>query len=72
MSEPDGRRCTVLGRRVSRADPRPAHASDHARFLAYRGTGPIGPAPCFRGFPTFAARPLVNIHDLFVAPAGTP
>lgn len=37
-------------------------------FLAYHGTEPIGLAICFRGFSTFAARPLVNIHDFFVAP----
>ena len=38
-------------------------------FLAYRGAEPVGLAICFRGFSTFAARPLVNIHDFFVAPA---
>jgi GNAT superfamily N-acetyltransferase len=38
-------------------------------FLAYRGAEAIGIAVCFRGFSTFAARPLVNIHDLFVSPA---
>ena len=38
-------------------------------FLAYHGTEPVGLAICFRGFSTFAARPLVNIHDFFVAPA---
>lgn len=38
-------------------------------FLAYRGALPVGLAICFRGFSTFAARPLVNIHDFYVAPA---
>ena len=37
-------------------------------FLAYHGGEAVGLAICFRGFSTFAARPLVNIHDLFVAP----
>lgn len=37
-------------------------------FLAWHGAEPIGIAVCFRGFSTFAARPLVNIHDLFVSP----
>lgn len=37
-------------------------------FLAYRGAEPIGLAICFLSFSTFAARPLVNIHDFFVAP----
>jgi GNAT superfamily N-acetyltransferase len=37
-------------------------------FLAYRGDEPVGLAICFRGFSTFAARPLVNISDYFVLP----
>jgi ribosomal protein S18 acetylase RimI-like enzyme len=38
-------------------------------FLAWREAEPIGLAICFLGFSTFAARPLVNIHDFFVSPA---
>ncbi len=38
-------------------------------FLAYHATEPVGLAICFRGFSTFAARPLINIHDLAVSPA---
>jgi GNAT superfamily N-acetyltransferase len=38
-------------------------------FLAYLGAEPIGLAICFRGFSTFAARQLLNIHDYFVIPA---
>jgi GNAT superfamily N-acetyltransferase len=38
-------------------------------FLAYRGAEPIGLAVCFRGFSTFAARPLLNIHDFYVIPS---
>jgi len=37
-------------------------------FLAYSGGAPVGVAICFRGFSTFAARPLINIHDLAVVP----
>src|SRR6187399_1620498 len=37
-------------------------------FLAYVGGVPAGLAICFRGFSTFAARPLINIHDLAVLP----
>lgn len=37
-------------------------------FLAYAAGQPIGIATCFRGFSTFQARPLVNIHDLAVVP----
>lgn len=35
-------------------------------FLAFRDGEPVGLAICFRGFSTFAARPLVNISDYFV------
>src|SRR5260370_25533753 len=35
-------------------------------FLAYRGDTPIGISVCFLGFSTFNARPLINIHDIFV------
>ena len=35
-------------------------------FLAYSGDTPIGFSICFLGFSTFNARPLVNIHDIFV------
>lgn len=37
-------------------------------FLAYRDNEPVGLAICFRGFSTFAARPIVNISDYFVFP----
>jgi ribosomal protein S18 acetylase RimI-like enzyme len=37
-------------------------------FLAYDGSAPVGIAMCFLGFSTFAARPLINIHDLAVLP----
>ena len=36
-------------------------------FLAFVGGAPAGVAVCFRGFSTFAARPLLNVHDLSVA-----
>jgi GNAT superfamily N-acetyltransferase len=38
-------------------------------FLAYAGGEAVGIATCFRGFSTFQARPLINIHDLAVLPA---
>jgi GNAT superfamily N-acetyltransferase len=38
-------------------------------FLAYDDGDPVGIATCFRGFSTFAARPLINIHDLAVLPS---
>jgi ribosomal protein S18 acetylase RimI-like enzyme len=38
-------------------------------FLAWYGEEAVGIAVCFVGFSTFAARPLINIHDLAVMPA---
>jgi ribosomal protein S18 acetylase RimI-like enzyme len=37
-------------------------------FLAYSSARAIGLATCFRGFSTFAARPLINISDLAILP----
>jgi ribosomal protein S18 acetylase RimI-like enzyme len=44
-----------------------AHPTTRA-FLAFDGEEPVGVAICFLGFSTFAARPLLNIHDLAVVP----
>jgi GNAT superfamily N-acetyltransferase len=38
-------------------------------FLAYADGEAVGIATCFLGFSTFAARPLLNVHDLAVLPA---
>lgn len=35
-------------------------------FLAIKDGQPVGAAICFLGFSTFAAMPLVNVHDLSV------
>lgn len=37
-------------------------------FLASQGTEVVGISTCFRGFSTFAARPLINISDYYVLP----
>jgi GNAT superfamily N-acetyltransferase len=37
-------------------------------FLAYDGAAAAGIAVCFLGFSTFAAKQLVNIHDVTVVP----
>ncbi len=37
--------------------------------LAFDGDLPVGVAVCFLGFSTFAARPLVNLHDIAVLPS---
>lgn len=44
-----------------------AHPGAHA-LLAWAELRPIGVATCFLGFSTFAARPLLNVHDLAVVP----
>ena len=38
-------------------------------LVAWLDDEPIGLAVCFRGFSSFAARPLLNLHDFFVVPA---
>lgn len=45
-----------------------AHPAAFA-LLAFDGGLAVGAAVCFVGFSTFAARPLVNIHDLAVLPS---
>ena len=40
--------------------------ADFVGFLAWRGARAVGLINCFEGFSTFAARPLLNIHDLVV------
>lgn len=42
--------------------------SDYLGVIAWRDGEPAGLANCFEGFSTFAARPLLNIHDIIVAP----
>ncbi|MCJ2179853.1 GNAT family N-acetyltransferase [Novosphingobium album (ex Hu et al. 2023)] len=37
-------------------------------LLAFDGEDAVGLANCFTGFSTFAARPLINIHDIAVKP----
>ena len=37
-------------------------------LLAFSDGGVVGIASCFFGFSTFAARPLLNVHDLAVLP----
>ena len=37
-------------------------------FLAFNEDRPVGIATCFRGFSTFTARQLINVHDFAVHP----
>jgi len=39
---------------------------DFCGFLAFHAARPVGMINCFEGFSTFAARPLLNVHDLAV------
>ncbi len=38
-------------------------------LLAFDDGAPVGAAVCFVGFSTFAARPLLNLHDFAVLPS---
>lgn len=59
-----------LSDEVMRALPR--RLADHAgfvSFLAFLEDRPVGLINAFEGFSTFAARPLLNIHDIAVLAA---
>jgi len=49
--------------------PALAHVPGAFAFLARIDGEAVGLATCFMGFSTFAARPLVNVHDVSVVPA---
>lgn len=58
-----------LGQDVrERLAPAMAQVPGAFALLARLDGKPVGLATCFMGFSTFAARPLVNIHDLSVVP----
>lgn len=42
---------------------------DYFGVLALDGTTPVALINCFEGFSTFMARPLMNVHDVYVEPA---
>lgn len=42
--------------------------SDAAVVLAFEEDTPAGLVICIEGFSTFSCKPLLNIHDVFVAP----
>lgn len=45
-----------------------ARRADYFGFLALEGAQAVGLLNAFEGFSTFAAQPLMNIHDLMVHP----
>ena len=61
----------ALASEVKAALPDRLAAQPQARiwFAVAPDDEPAGIAVCFLGFSTFAARPLLNLHDLAVAPA---
>lgn len=48
--------------------PQLALRSDYLGIIAFIDGTPAGLVNCFEGFSTFAAQPLMNIHDVIVAP----
>ncbi len=42
---------------------------DYFGVLALDDAAPVALINCFEGFSTFMARPLVNVHDVYVEPA---
>ena len=53
----------------ARLGPALAEVPGAFAFIARLDGEAVGAATCFMGFSTFAARPLVNIHDVSVLPA---
>ena len=45
-----------------------AAREDTFTFLAFADSEAIALVNCFEGFSTFAGKPLINIHDVYVAP----
>ena len=43
--------------------------ADYFGVMACDGAEPVALINCFEGFSTFMARPLMNVHDVYVAPA---
>ncbi|MDR1661767.1 MAG: GNAT family N-acetyltransferase [Azoarcus sp.] len=43
-----------------------AQRGDFVGFVAFDDSTPCGLINCFEGFSTFAARPLLNVHDIVV------
>lgn len=48
--------------------PRLRQRPDYFGVIAWDDGLAVALATCFEGFSTFAARPLMNVHDLYVAP----
>jgi len=67
--EPNGQSAPLPGEaRANLAAGLLAHPTAFV-LLAFDGARAVGAAVCFVGFSTFAAKPLVNLHDLAVLPS---
>ncbi len=68
-SDPIGGGIPLSDEVKARLIPELAKLPNALPLLAFDGDEPIGLANCFFGFSSFAARPLLNVHDLAVVPA---
>lgn len=65
-SDPMGGGTPLSARTRDELIPRLREQPGYVAFLAYSGERAVGLINCFQGFSTFAARPLLNIHDVAV------
>jgi ribosomal protein S18 acetylase RimI-like enzyme len=68
-SDPVGGGTPLAPRVRERLVPMLRRQSNTLVLLAFEGSHAIGLAICFFGLSTFAARPLLNVHDIAVVPA---
>ena len=62
--------CSIASAKVrARLIPELRAQANAELLLALDSGHPVGVAVCFRGFSTFSAQPLLNLHDLAVLPA---
>jgi ribosomal protein S18 acetylase RimI-like enzyme len=65
-SDPMGGSTPLSAQTRAELIPRLREQPGYVAFLAYHEDQAVGLINCFQGFSTFAARPLLNIHDVAV------
>lgn len=65
-SDPMGGSTPLSAQTRAELIPRLREQPGYVAFLAYSEGQAVGLINCFQGFSTFAARPLLNIHDVAV------
>ncbi|SET09167.1 GNAT family N-acetyltransferase [Thalassotalea agarivorans] len=65
-SDPMGGGEAIAQETIEKLIPALQQQNNVVSFLAYQTDKPVGLANCVFGFSTFAAAPLLNIHDLVV------